>query len=145
MNVIEYTKPDQPACLAIFDSNVPTYFLAAEREEFASFLGSPPGTYLVLRDADRILGCGGIARKDDALILCWGMIHRDFHRKGLGSALLAERLRIARDKYPQLQLVKIETSQHSAPFFAKLGFQVEATTPNGFGPGLDCLSMTFCL
>jgi len=140
-----YVSSDRANCLAIFDSNTPTFFLASERDEFASFLDFPRGHYLVVRKNDHIIGCGGIAPGHDAVLLCWGMIHREFHRHGLGRALLEERLRVARQRYAHLQRVRIETSQHSAPFFERAGFFVETTAINGFGEGMDRVTMSLSL
>jgi hypothetical protein len=42
---------DQGACLAVFDSNVPDFFLASERQSFSTFLSSADFLRLPLRNA----------------------------------------------------------------------------------------------
>jgi len=65
MNLIArtYTISDFNGCLAIFDSNVPTFFAAGEREEFCDFLlgkSGVEGFYLVLTLGEDIIACGGL-------------------------------------------------------------------------------------
>ena len=129
---------DAPACLAIFDSNVPPFFLPSERDEFAAFLAEPGGTYLVGAIDERVIACGGYWLLPHAPVaaLTWGMVHREYHRQGLGRELLQHRLAALRQQ-PGLVAVVLQTSQHSAPFFLRAGFVVEEVRPDGYGPGLD--------
>jgi hypothetical protein len=48
MRVRNFIPGDLHACLAIFDSSVPEFFVPAEREEFASYLAALPGSFLVV-------------------------------------------------------------------------------------------------
>ena len=43
MRIRDFTQGDRAACLAIFDSNVPEFFVPAERDALASFLTTLPG------------------------------------------------------------------------------------------------------
>ncbi|HEX8430709.1 MAG TPA: hypothetical protein VF625_05455, partial [Longimicrobium sp.] len=62
MRVRDYTTADRDPCLAVFDSNVPDFFVPAERGEFAAFLDALPGPYLVVESAaGTVVGCGGYA------------------------------------------------------------------------------------
>jgi hypothetical protein len=133
---------DQPACLATFDSNTPDFFAVHERAEFAAFLGWVTDPYFVVIDpAGRPIACGGYFTPSPAVaVLIWGMVHRDHHRQGIGRFLLIERLQRICQK-PEVTAVKIDTSQHSAPFFAQFGFVADKITPDGFGPGLDTVVM----
>lgn len=38
MEIRSYRPEDAPACLAVFGSNNPPFFMPSERDEFASFL-----------------------------------------------------------------------------------------------------------
>jgi ribosomal protein S18 acetylase RimI-like enzyme len=68
------------------------------------------------------------------------MVHLDYHRRGIGKALLAYRLNeIRRD--PIIRRVTINTSQHTSAFFEKFGFTVERVVRDGYGPGLDRCEM----
>lgn len=138
MEIRSYRLEDAPACLAVFDSNTPPFFMPSERDEFASFLAEPGGTYLVGVADDLLVACGGYWPLHNAPVaaLTWGMVHRDHHRRGLGRQLLECRLAALRE-HPGLVAVVLQTSQHSAPFFTQAGFVVEEVRPDGYGPGLD--------
>jgi predicted N-acetyltransferase YhbS len=137
-----YTAADREPVLALFDGNVGPYFLAGERAEMVSFLqrieGNELGTYLVGIDDGKVVAAGGFARSRAPLSACltWGMVDRSRHGQGIGRKLLVERIERIRRELPEARAITIETSQHTAPFFAKHGFAVEKVSPDGFGPGL---------
>lgn len=141
-----YDPQDRAACLAIMASNIPAFFAPEEKDEFAAFLDNAEHPYLVLEFKGQIVGCGGYminqARMEAGLN--WGMIHDAFHGRGLGRWLLNARLDAIRES-GQVARVVIDTSQHSAPFFARFGFVETTITPNGYGPGLDQVDMTLAL
>jgi ribosomal protein S18 acetylase RimI-like enzyme len=135
MQVREYAE-DFDACLVVFDSNVPKFFAAAERGQFATFLERMPGRYFVLEEQGKIVGCGGYARNgDSSASLCWGMVRRDRHGNGFGRLLLEERLRHIRED-GAFNSVIMNTSQHTVGFFEKFGFVPERVIPDGYAPGL---------
>ncbi len=120
VELVTFTSSDRDGCLAAFDSNVPMYFLPMERAEYSSFLSAPRGDYFVARRGGDIVGCGGVARRADEADLCWGMVHRALHGRGIGTRLLRHRLEIARRW--KVRRVRIHTSQHTERFFARCGF-----------------------
>ncbi|HEU4743569.1 MAG TPA: GNAT family N-acetyltransferase [Meiothermus sp.] len=141
-----YYPADEAACLKVFDSNVPKYFSTEEREEFKTFLKLPSCVYLVLEQSGQIVGCGGyyVHQEGGQGDLCWGMVRRELHGTGLGKRLLLERLgRIVQN--PQVTSIRLDTSQHTRGFFAKLGFVTLAIVPNGYGPSLDRYNMRLSL
>ena len=144
-----YKPQDLPACLVIFDSNVPAYFAASERQEFQSDLESlspSTGAYLVLVDAGDIIACGGLGLSSDrqSVSLDWGMVRADRHGMGLGTRLTESRLTLARN-LPGLVRLTLTTSQHTMGFYQGFGFAVASVTPGGFGPGLDRVDMVLPL
>jgi len=142
----DYHSVDYDACIAIFDSNCPKYFSAAEKQGFAEFLLDLPGPYLLLYHKDTLVGCGGYAFNPDtrSADLCWGMIHADFHGKGFGDQLLQDRLnRIQLN--PDIQSVRLCTSQKTSKFFQRQSFTTLATEKDGFAPGLDNVEMSVVL
>ncbi|MDH7800746.1 MULTISPECIES: GNAT family N-acetyltransferase [unclassified Rhizobium] len=135
-----YAIKDEPACLAVFDSNVPHFFAVDERSQYVEFLASPvlEHFYLVLQARDAIVGCGGLqvmAEKKTAFF-SWGMIAGDYHGKGLGRSLAEARLNQARS-IPEIETITLNTSQHTKGFYEKLGFTPTKVTPNAYAPGLD--------
>lgn len=142
----EYQLTDLPACLEVFDSNIPKYFAPEEREEFTTFLKLPSCVYLVLEEEGKIMGCGGyyLVRERQEAGLCWGMVRNELHGTGLGKLLLLERLnRIV--EHPKASFIRLDTSQHTFGFFEKLGFEVEKITPDGYWKGLDRYDMKLLL
>jgi len=147
MRIRDYTPADREACLAVFDSNVPEFFVTAEREDFAAFLDTLPGPYYVLEDdAGAVLGCGGYALEPGTTraSLCWGMVRRERHRTGLGRLLFEERLaRIRADGLADV--VGLDTSQHTRTFYEQYGFATLRVVPDAYAPGLDRCDMRLAL
>lgn len=143
-----YTPEDQNACLAIFDSNMPKFFTADERDEFKGFLKSQAleGLYLVVEDGTSVVACGGLELDIPSRTagLVWGMVVGQKHGKGIGRILTEKRLETARQR-TEVSRVVIDTSQHSKGFYERLGFVVTGITENGYGPGLDQYDMALSL
>ena len=143
MRVRGYTPADRSACLAVFESNVPRFFVPPERAEFAAFLDGPlPGPYLVVEDdAGVVVGCGGYAVNPGTGVadLCWGMVASDRHGTGLGRLLLDARLERARAG--AVDEIALHTSQHTRGFYERRGFRTERVVPDGYAPGLDRCDM----
>lgn len=144
-----YKPDDFQACMAIFDSNVPTFFAPEERAEFYQFLGTVRAgdkPYLVITRDDRIIACGGIITEIERRKagLTWGMVDRAFHGKGVGTDLTHARLALARAN-PDIDELTLATSQHTRGFYERFGFTVSNITANGFGAGLDRWDMTLRL
>lgn len=147
MFVRPYRTEDRSACLALFDSNTPAYFDPVERVLFEQFLDALDSTYFVLEHDGGIAGCGGWAtgtmeEPDDrgVVTLTWGMVRQALHKRGYGSFLLRERLRLIGET--SVPVVAINTSQFSAPFFARHGFIEHARVKDGYVPGIDRIDMT---
>lgn len=141
-----FTPSDVAVCLGIFDSNVPHFFGAHERAGFSSFLLQPARSqdYLVLQHAGQVLACGGLALEDAVTAaFCWGIVHRHWHRKGLGKEMAVARL--ARAQALGVQRVILSTSQHTQDFYARQGFSVSGVVIDGHGPGLDAVEMAAAL
>ncbi len=135
-----YTEEDYLPCLGIFDSNVPGYFAVTERIEFEQFLRMPNADFFVVEREGIVIGCGGCYVRDAVGRLCWGMIDNASHRRSVGSALLAWRLdRLFLDH--GVSKTGLDTSQLSAPFFSRFGFEVDRVEQDGYAPGIDCVSM----
>ena len=142
LNFRPYQSEDKNRCIEIFMSNTPRYFGVEEADEFRQFLESLPCAYFVATQNDKVIACGGHGYhgKKQAMVLCWGMVHADLHKQGLGEFILVERLnQIYKDFGPTV--VQIDTSQHSQGFFEKYGFQVKEITEHYFAPDLHRVGM----
>lgn len=144
MEARRYTASDRDACLLLFDSNVPEYFLPQERAEFEAWLGSGPENYFVLEHEGRIVACGGFALPgagSATASLTWGMVGRQWHRQGVGRFLLMFRMREMSRTGVEIQMVKLETTPQAAPFFAAQGFHPIRVIKDGYAAGLDKVEM----
>lgn len=153
MTIRPYSPADRAACLSIFGSNMPRYFVPDELPAFARWLDAQDAgqlaypeslaePYFVVEKAGQVVACGGLGIVLDRtwLTMAWGMVHHDLHGQGIGRALLQHRLQFANEHYSNYA-VALDTSQHTYPFFEKLGFQVTKITPDGYGPGLHRYDM----
>lgn len=148
-----YQATDFQACLEAFKSNVPQFFSDQEVLDFESFLNTnalfqgPENdklnpNYHVVLSGNMIVGCGGFGYRldSDEITLIWGLIHRDFHRQGFGREFLKFRLDKLHEIYPG-RPVLIDTTQFSAPFFEKYGFERISRTDDYYSPGLHRIDM----
>ena len=135
-----YHTADAGACLQLFDDNTPAFFSPTERADFANFLACYAEQWrfqVIERDA-RIVACGGYAvnERGDSADLCWGMVARDLHGTGLGKTITLARLQAA-CAAPGIHRIRLDTSQHTQGFYARLGFRPTRIIADGYDKGLD--------
>ncbi len=148
MTLRPWTADDFDACLALARSNTPAFILPHEVAAYGDWLRRACGpdadrgdacAYFVVDDAggEGLAACGGIAFAEGAPVatLCWGLVRRDLHRRGIGTRLLLERLALARAR--GVEVVAMDTTPASLGFFLRHGFVEIARTRDGYGPGLD--------
>ena len=138
-----YDSADREACLAVFDSNVSDYVAPGERALFAGFLDERPGPFFVVSDPARtVVACGGYALQASgrSADFCWGMVTKSAHGQGLGRLLARQRIADIR-RNPQVDRIRLDTSQHTVGFYEHLGFRTVRIDPAGYGPGLDRCEM----
>jgi [ribosomal protein S18]-alanine N-acetyltransferase len=147
-SIRSYLKTDILDCLEIFDKNCPVFFSEDERSGLETWLdGQDSGTityessmadffYVVLLDYN-VVGCGGFyIQKGEAIArITWGMIHPDHQNKGYGRKLLEFGIRQVEYLFPN-HTIKLDTSQHSFPFFEKLEFETKRVTKHAYKQGL---------
>ncbi len=147
MRIREYEPRDRGACLAVCRSAVPKFIGECEVPLFEAFLDKLPGPYFVVEDgAGQVIACAGyaLAPEKRSATLCWGLVHADFHRTGVGRRLLEARIDAIR-REAGIDQIELGTSQHTAAFFAKFGFVTFQIRPDGFAPGLDRYDMRLTL
>lgn len=141
--VREYRAEDLSRVLDIFDSNVPEFFTAAERQVFEDFLQELPGPYFVVETTrGELVACGGYAvvLEQGRADLCWGMVSRTQHRHGVGRFLTSLRLEAATAD-ARVRAVVLNTSHLTRGFYERLGFSVERVMVDGIAPGVDRCDM----
>ncbi|AZA84390.1 GNAT family N-acetyltransferase [Chryseobacterium lactis] len=139
MKIINYTRIFRKDCIEIFRSNLPKFFALEELPLFENFLDQyTEENYFVVKTDDKVIGCGGffLDTKHNTAGLSWGMVHADYHAKGIGKAFTQYRIDLLKKTYPSLPY-KIETSQHTAEFYKKNGFRTVEIVPDGFSKGID--------
>jgi len=143
MKIKAYSQNNFGQCIELFLSNRDKYFADYELEEYKSFLSEAAYTksYFVLIEKDEVIGCGGYIKENGEIILTWGMIRRDLHKRGYGKALTTFRVKAIREKYPNTPII-INTAQFTKGFYEKQGFRMKAFEKDGFGSGLDKYTMT---
>ena len=137
-----YQNSDRDACIAVFKSNIPKFFLKTEQKDFESYLKEGLSDYwVVVHSQAGIIACGGLApESEDEVRLCYGLVHSQFHRRGIGKALLLFRL-VQACNNPNLKYVSLDTIQFNPNFFGKAGFVTEKVSENHYGPNLHRYDM----
>lgn len=142
LHIRAYGPSDRDACIGIFRSNVPQFFLDHELDRYLEFIDSSGCQYYVVMSGSRIVGCGGfgIRSGSDTADLCWGMVEREQHGKRIGEYLLLARLHAVVTS-TSARYVRLATSQHTDGFFQRYGFRVQERKPDGIAAGLDEVEM----
>ncbi len=140
MDFRSYRASDYNACLEIFKGNIPKFFMEEEQADYSFDLKTNETPYFVVELDGVIVAAGGYCLNDKGIGLTWGMVRRESHGQGLGRALVRYRLERIAEEYPD-QAVYIDTSQHTRPFYEKMGFAAESVETDGYGPGLHKVFM----
>ena len=145
MQIREYQPDDRDACMLIMQSNIPDYFHQGDLADFAQFLENIPGTFFVVEHPTAgLIACGGIALGQASAaeaVLCYGMVTGTHLQQGIGQELLRKRLEFFLPRAPQVERIVVNTTQKTEGFFRKFGFSIVEREVDGFGAGLDRVSM----
>ncbi len=130
----EYQPDDLDACVEIYQSNEPDYVDPAALDAFVEFLSVGTSYYLVLEHDGDIVACGGLELigDSDSAHLVHGMVHREYHRRGFGTTLLAARIALLETEDRPLE-VWLRATRMSAPFYGRFGFALHSVS--GRAPG----------
>ena len=151
-HIREFQASDKASCMEAFLSNVPTFFTVAEIDLFEQFLDKQINAvtreenvyfYTVVYNG-QVVGCGGFGDKQNTskLTFIWGLIHADFHKKGLGEKLLNYRIQEIKRIFPSFELC-LDTSQHCYGFFEKFGFKTTQITKDYYTVGMHRYDMVY--
>lgn len=119
-----FAPGDTAKCLELYDLNEPDRFPAGVRDDYATLLNNQSIYVLISEKDGRVVACGGLyyhTRKDIAG-LCFGLVHPQFQRMGIGTALLLARLALLDPSRPRFVLL-ISAVEKSIGFYRRLGFR----------------------
>jgi N-acetylglutamate synthase-like GNAT family acetyltransferase len=150
MLIRPYTIADKEDCMTAFKSNMPQFFAPYELPDFENWLQrqeTPKTTteqYYVVEQNNTVIACGGyfIDMDKQNARMTWGLVHNSLHKQGIGKALFLHRVAVIKSVCSSC-VIGLDTTQHSFPFFEKLGFNTIRITKDGYGPGLDRYDMEF--
>lgn len=141
-----FRADDTASCLAILDSNVPEYFLAADRHDVEKFLGDLENLgvrYFVVEDSAKLVAAGGVAVREGMARMCWGMVDRALHRRGFGTLLLL--VRLLEGARMGATHASLETIPATTAFFERRGFAITGGHDDYYAPGMHRRDMTLAL
>jgi ribosomal protein S18 acetylase RimI-like enzyme len=127
----EYGPEDLEACIEIHRSNEPDFVSPDNLDSFVEFLESGTSYLLVIEHGGDVIGVGGLelVGDTDTAMLMHGMIHREYHRRGFGTTLLAARIALLETDERPLELW-MRTSPIAAGFYDRFGFHLERVDPS---------------
>lgn len=136
-----FSLADYESCLEMFDANTPDNFAPNERDDYERFIAASPSFYRVCLVEEKVVGAYGIAidtQKSRGRIR-WIMTTVSSRGIGLGRFMMLELLDHAREM--GIGFIDIAASQKSASFFEHYGAMEQTREPEGWGPGLDQVTM----
>lgn len=131
----EYAPEDLEACVEIYRSNAPEYLDPRGEDAFVEFLTVGTSYYLVLEHDGDIVACGGLELigDSDSAALVYGMVHREYQRRGFGTTLLAARMALLEPEERPIEL-KMVTSKAALPFYGRFGFTLQRVDQDRTSP-----------
>lgn len=113
-------KPgDSSACMEIYRLNAPDRFPTEVEKDFEERLTKDDRSLMVVELHGRVIACGGHAQTKDEAWLCYGLIHPDYQKQGVGRLLLLSRL--ARFGVPPGICVRICAVEASIGYYQQFG------------------------
>lgn len=135
-----YRKDDYQQVIHLFLLNTPEYFCPPEQEDLERYLNNELENFFVIEDDGIVVATGGSNMNGDVGYLSWYIVHPGYQGKGYGKQLAVRNLELLKS-IPQLNGIKVRTSQLVYPFYEKLGFVLISTTDNYWGEGMHLYEM----
>jgi ribosomal protein S18 acetylase RimI-like enzyme len=140
-----FQPTDAPACIELYALNEKGRFPEGVMDQYRKSLDVQKSYYLVGERDGRIVTSGGVSywMRDDMAVLCFGLVHPDYQRRGLGTALLLARLALLNPNRPNYRVL-IFALDKAIPFYRRFGFQdfTPWLDPGGNKNPSGCLQMT---
>ena len=142
--IVKYSASNFDQCVNIFKSNVPEYFAQDELSEFQDYLNNISKTingwtdsFFILELDKKLVGYAGIGlnKSKKKATLSWGMVDKNYHRKGFGTLLTNYRLNLLKSVNLNLK-ISLDTSQYSYLFYEKFGFKIVDIEYDGYEKGM---------
>jgi ribosomal protein S18 acetylase RimI-like enzyme len=120
----EFHADDLEACLDIRRSNEPDFLDPEGFDAFVEFLAHGTSYLLVVEQDGKVVACAGMELVGDSnsAKVIHDMVHRDFHRRGIGSTLLAARLSLLEPEEGEPVQVFLRSRPAAAAFYGAYGF-----------------------
>ncbi len=137
-----YRTSDRLQVIDVFIRNTPDFFDVNEQKDLEEYLDEHGGTYFVMEDKGKIIGCGGYHFEGDKTTgrLSWDFFDPTYKGRGLGRQMISHCLEEIRNN-KKLRKISVWTSQLAYPFYAKFGFTTQEIKKDHWGPGLDLYRM----
>lgn len=124
VRVRAYTPPDFDRCIELYRLNERGRFPEGILPEYESWLREEGALKLVVEDQGVLVASGGIVIQRTSIAemanLCFGLVHPEHHRRGLGSALLLARMAFLPSEAWRIFLQAVPSSR---TFYEEFGFQ----------------------
>ncbi|HYF34333.1 MAG TPA: GNAT family N-acetyltransferase [Prosthecobacter sp.] len=122
----EFQSDDLEACVEIHRSNQAEFVEPDALESFVAFLEGGTSYILVIEHDGDVIACGGLelVGDPDSATLRHSMVHREYQRRGFGSALLAAQLSLMEHEDRPMDLWARAGSE-TAGFYERLGFETQ--------------------
>ncbi|MBK8094041.1 MAG: GNAT family N-acetyltransferase [Verrucomicrobiaceae bacterium] len=116
-----WEQGDSMTCMEIYRLNAPGRFPTEVEKDYEERLTKEDQSMLVVELDGRVVACGGHSQTKDEAWLCYGLIHPDYQRQGIGRLLLLSRL--ARFEVPPGICIKICAVEASVGYYERFGFK----------------------
>jgi ribosomal protein S18 acetylase RimI-like enzyme len=120
----EFSAEDLEACVEIHRSNQPDFVDPGDLDSFVALLEGGTSYFLVIEHDGDVIGCGGLelVGDPDSATLVHSMVHREYQRRGFGSALFAAQLSLLEHEERPIDL-RTTAGDEMAGFYERLGFE----------------------
>ena len=98
--------------------------------------------YFVFEEHSKILGAGGINYflEEKLARISWDMVAPKSQGKGIGKKLTQHRINHLKGN-PEIDIIRVRTSQHAYKFYEKMGFELEKIEKEYWAKNFDLYLM----
>ena len=137
-----YRPADKETVINLLRLNTPMYFSSEEENDLIYYLENEICAYYVIETEGTVVGSGGYNLTEDKIVgtISWDILHPDWQRKSLGTALLVHRTNEL-NKIPEVKQIVVRTSQLAYKFYERAGFQLVEIVDNYWAQGYHLYQM----